>query len=134
MLLLTARCFQFVCGSVSLWCVTLPTNSSPLAHLVVHIPPAPHQSSHFVADFSYSMDTMYIVWCSECQKIKQSKNRVSPIAVYHRQNSAERGSLRHQPFSYEAGTIGLSSRMKRLESESDLKVGSRLTCIDLFYL
>jgi hypothetical protein len=46
-LLLTAWCFQSVCNSVTPWCVILfYTNSSPLVHLPVHIPPAPHQSRH----------------------------------------------------------------------------------------
>jgi hypothetical protein len=46
-LLSTAWCFQSVCSSVTPWCVILfSTNSSPLVHPPVHIPPAPHWSRH----------------------------------------------------------------------------------------
>jgi hypothetical protein len=44
-LILTARCFQSVCSSVTPWCVILfSTNSSPLVHSPVHFPLEPHQS------------------------------------------------------------------------------------------
>jgi hypothetical protein len=46
-LVLTARCFQSVCSSVTAWCIILfPTNSSTLPHMAVNFLPAPHQSNH----------------------------------------------------------------------------------------
>jgi hypothetical protein len=44
-LLLTTWCFQPVCSCVSLWRVIVPTNSSPLAHVIVNIPPRHGQAA-----------------------------------------------------------------------------------------
>jgi hypothetical protein len=58
-LLSTAICFQSVCNSVTPWCVILlSTNSSPLVHPPVHIPPAPHQSRHPPQGLSRKMRTV----------------------------------------------------------------------------
>jgi hypothetical protein len=55
-LLLTARCFQSVCSSVTPWCVILlSTNSSPLVHPTVHFPPETHQSPP-AGTFSWNAD------------------------------------------------------------------------------
>jgi hypothetical protein len=57
-LLSTAWCFQSICNSVTPWYVILfSTNSSPLVHPPVHIPPEPHQSRHPPAQtFSWNAD------------------------------------------------------------------------------
>jgi hypothetical protein len=55
----TARCFQSVCNSVTPWCdILFPTNSSPLVHPPVHIPPAPHQSRQPAWGLSREMRTV----------------------------------------------------------------------------
>jgi hypothetical protein len=61
----TARCFQSVCSSVTPWCVILfSTNTSPLVHPTVHIPPEPHQSRHPPQGLSRKMRIVqYLLLC-----------------------------------------------------------------------
>jgi hypothetical protein len=65
--LLTGRYFQSVCSGVSLWCVILPTNSSPLAHLVVNIPLTPHHSSQPTQVLSPGLRTVLVCTLDFCK-------------------------------------------------------------------
>jgi hypothetical protein len=53
----TLKCLMFSVCVTSLWRVMLSASRSPLVHMIVNIPPAPHQSSHHHARiFSWSVD------------------------------------------------------------------------------
>jgi hypothetical protein len=57
----TALLFLLLCSSVTPWCVILfSTNSSPLVHPPVHIPPGPYQSRHSpTGTFSWNADCIF---------------------------------------------------------------------------
>jgi hypothetical protein len=74
-LLSTARCFQSVCNSVTLWWVILfSTNSSPLVHPPVHFPPESHQSRHHPQGLSLEMRTVHASCCMAGPQFGTNRN------------------------------------------------------------
>jgi hypothetical protein len=93
-----------VCSSVSLCRVALPTNSRPLVHLVVSIPPVPHQSSlHPTRIFSwlveYTMDST-----------KQMRERSDTIQV-----AKEAKAVPHTPWRRLGGEVYSSYSFSTLD-------------------